>query len=87
MNPDLIDWSLNDLSQDDPLLIKLLQEKYLIEPNKRAFNLTIPMTASLLKGQFGQPHELDKQFFRYLPNKFSVLNHDFYCYFVSPNVI
>ena len=47
MNPDLIDWSLNDLSQDDPLLIKLLQEKYLIEPNKRAFNLTLPMTASL----------------------------------------
>ena len=64
MKPDFIDWSLNDLSQDDPRLIKLLQEKYLIEPNKKALNLTLPMSASLLKGQFGQPYELDKQFFR-----------------------
>ena len=35
-----IDWSLNELSQDDPILIQILREKYLIRPNNKPLNLT-----------------------------------------------
>jgi hypothetical protein len=61
-----IDWSLNDLSQDDPKLIQILKEKYLIQPNKKPLNLTNPPSSNKLKGQYGQPIFLDEKYFRWI---------------------
>ena len=47
-----IDWALNDLNQDDPELVRIIREKYLIKPSKKAINLTKPATAKFLQGQF-----------------------------------
>ena len=71
-NEIIIDESLNELSQDDPRLIKILKEKYLVPPSKDDYNLPInndewdayaheeekayPMTF----GQYGQPRAIDK---------------------------
>ena len=59
-----IDWSLNDLSQDDPKLIQILKEKYLIRPNNKPLNLTNPVSSKTLKGQYGQPMLIDERYFR-----------------------
>jgi hypothetical protein len=59
-----IDWSLNDLSQDDPKLIQILKQKYLVRPNKKPLNLTHPVSSKTLKGQYGQPMLIDEQYFR-----------------------
>ncbi len=59
-----IDWSLNDLSQDDPKLIQILKEKYLVRPNNKPLNLTHPVSSKTLKGQYGQPMLIDEQYFR-----------------------
>ena len=59
-----IDWSLNDLSQDDPKLIQILKDKYLIRPNNKPLNLTNPVSSKTLKGQYGQPMLIDERYFR-----------------------
>jgi len=59
-----IDWSLNELSQDDPKLIQILKEKYLIQPNKKLLNLALSPSSNNLKGQYGQPMFLDETYFR-----------------------
>jgi hypothetical protein len=61
---EVIDWSLNDLRQDDPKLIQILKEKYLIGPNNKALNLTHPPSNKALEGQFGQPLYLDENIFK-----------------------
>ena len=61
---EVIDWSLNDLNQDDPKLTEILQEKYLIRPNKKPLNLSRPTSNGNMKGQFGQPLILDEKYFR-----------------------
>jgi predicted Fe-S protein YdhL (DUF1289 family) len=61
---EIIDWSLNELNQEDPKLIKILQEKYLIRPSKKQLNLTRPASNRSLKGQYGQPLLLDEKYFR-----------------------
>jgi hypothetical protein len=61
---DHIDMSLNDLSQDDPILVNLIRERYLIEPSKKAINLTKPASTETLKGQFGQPIFLDESYYK-----------------------
>ena len=64
ISADHIDITLNDLSQDDPFLVKLIRERYLIEPSKKAINLTKPASTETLKGQFGQPIFLDEGHFK-----------------------
>ena len=59
-----IDWSLNELSQDDPILIQTLREKYLIQPNNKPLNLTRMPGKNVLRGQYGQPVVLDEKLFR-----------------------
>ena len=59
-----IDWALNDLSQDDPELVRIVKEKYLIKPSKRPINLTKPATVATLQGQFQQPIILDAEYYR-----------------------
>ncbi len=59
-----IDWSLNQLSQDDPKLIQILKEKYLIRPNNKPLNLTRMPSKNVLNGQYGQPVILDEKIFR-----------------------
>jgi hypothetical protein len=59
-----IDWSLNKLRQDDPRLIQVLKEKYLIQPNNKPLNLTRMPSKNVLQGQYGQPLILDETFFR-----------------------
>ena len=59
-----IDWALNDLSQDDPELVRIVKERYLIKPSKKPINLTKPATAKTLQGQFQQPILLDAEYFR-----------------------
>ena len=65
IGPETIDLSLNDLDQDDPSLIKILRDKYLIKPSKKELNLNNPMSSNTLNGQFGQPFELDEKHFRF----------------------
>jgi hypothetical protein len=59
-----IDWSLNDLNQDDPKLIQILKDKYLIGPNNKTLNLAHPVSSRTLKGQYGQPMLIDEKYFR-----------------------
>ena len=65
IGPETIDLSLNNLDQDDPRLIKILRDKYLIKPSIKALNLNNPMSSNTLNGQFGQPFELDEKHFRF----------------------
>ena len=65
IGPETIDLSLNNLDQDDPSLIKILRDKYLIKPSKKELNLNNPMSSKTLNGQFGQPFELDEKHFRF----------------------
>ena len=64
ISADHIDMSLNDLDQGDPVLVNLIRERYLIEPSKKAINLTKPASAETLKGQFGQPIFLDENHYK-----------------------
>eukprot|EP00095_Tigriopus_kingsejongensis_P001337 maker-scaffold1057_size73593-snap-gene-0.26 protein:Tk01337 transcript:maker-scaffold1057_size73593-snap-gene-0.26-mRNA-1 annotation:"hypothetical protein DAPPUDRAFT_224483" len=58
-----IDYSLNGLAQDDPTLIRAIQSRYLVPPNpKKRLKLQQKLTPSILKGQFGQPYEVDEIF-------------------------
>ena len=59
-----IDYSLNDLRQDDPKLIKILKDRYLIPPSNMPYNFSSPSVE--LDGQFGQPSYVSKTFFRYI---------------------
>ena len=50
----VIDESLNNLEQDDPKLVQILKEKYLIPPSQEAYNFSKKAHLDL-RGQFGQP--------------------------------
>ena len=56
-----IDKSLNDLRQDDPKLIQILREKYLIPPSSLPYNFSDPYPN--LQGQFGQAKYVAQTFF------------------------
>lgn len=68
----IIDESLNQLSQDDPQLIKILKEKYLVPPSEEEYNLPInsdewdvymheeDKAYPVSFGQYGQPRAIDK---------------------------
>jgi len=67
----MIDETLNLLHQDDPMLISILKEKYLIPPSDLPYNFS--KTTPDLDGQYGQP--------RYIINKFySVSRHKIFDY-------
>ena len=59
-----IDESLNELDQEDPKLIDVIRQRYLIPPPTDR-PLTLPITGDKLKlgGQFGQVEEVDKNYF------------------------
>ena len=57
-----IDKSLNELRQDDPKLINILKDKYLIPPSNMPYNFSESNVD--LKGQFGQPEYVVNTFFR-----------------------
>ncbi len=51
-----IDWSLNELDQDDPKLIQIIKEKYLIPPSDKPYNFSqTPDNKLDLSGQHDQP--------------------------------
>ena len=62
MEEGFIDWALNDLEQDDPKLIEILKERYLIPPpsKDKKLNLYGNASPSHLRGQFGQPFKVDE---------------------------
>merc|ERR1719360_139028 len=52
---------LQGLEQDDPKLIQALKERVLIAPNPKAkLNMTKPLTQKFLRGQYGQPLEIEE---------------------------
>ena len=57
-----IDISLYGLRQDDPKLIQLIREKYLIPPSTLPYNFSNPSLPKL-HGQFGQAQYIAKTFF------------------------
>ena len=57
-----INTSLNDLRQDNPKLIQLIREKYLIPPSTLPYNFSNPLLPKL-HGQFGQARYIAKTFF------------------------
>lgn len=58
-----IDYSLNGLDQEDPILIQAIKERFLVPPNpKKKLKLQQKLTADILYGQYGQPAEVDKIF-------------------------
>ena len=62
---EVLDYSLNDFDQADPKLIEVLQQQqYLIKPNGKPLNLTNPISAQNLGGQYGQPFFLDEKYFK-----------------------
>ena len=60
-----IDESLNALRQDDPKLIQLIRDHYLIPPSTLSYNFTNPNLPKL-QGQFGQAKYVADTFFRYV---------------------
>ena len=57
-----INESLNELRQDDPKLINILRDQYLIPPSTLPYNFS--NNELNLKGQFGQANFVYKHFFR-----------------------
>ena len=57
-----INESLNELRQDDPRLINILRDQYLIPPSTLPYNFS--NNELDLKGQFGQANFVYKHFFR-----------------------
>ena len=58
-----IDESLNGLRQDDPKLIQLIRDHYLIPPSNLPYNFSNPDLPKL-QGQFGQAKYVADTFFR-----------------------
>ena len=58
-----IDESLNALRQDDPKLIQLIRDHYLIPPSNLPYNFSNPDLPKL-QGQFGQAKYVADTFFR-----------------------
>ena len=58
-----IDESLNSLRQDDPKLIQLIRDHYLIPPSNLPYNFSNPDLPKL-QGQFGQAKYVADTFFR-----------------------
>ena len=58
-----IDESLNNLRQDDPKLIQLIRDHYLIPPSNLPYNFSNPKLPKL-QGQFGQAKYVADTFFR-----------------------
>lgn len=58
-----IDWSLNELKQDDPKLIQIIKDKYLIPPSTEEYNFTVPVNELNYGGQYTQPTTIDRQIF------------------------
>ncbi len=58
----VIDPSLNGLPQDDPELIRALQERFLVPPpeGNAPINFKGPLGPQVLGGQFGQPYRVDE---------------------------
>jgi hypothetical protein len=63
LNDEIIDWSLNQLEQDDPKLVQILQENYLVKASVKPINLTNPASSITLSGQYKQPILLDSDYF------------------------
>ena len=62
---EVLDYSLNFYDQVDPKLIEVLQQqRYLTRPSGKTLNLTNPLSAKNLGGQFGQPYFLDDKYFK-----------------------
>jgi len=86
---EILDYSLNDLDQADPKLIEVLRQKYLIKPNGKPLNLSVPISSNLLKGQYGQSFFLEESYFKqvsYLANVFYKLGRQlqfFFCRLVA----
>lgn len=59
----LIDPALNALEQDDPRLIKALQDRFLQPPSNKAYNFS-SKTKVRMDGQHGQPIELNDRVFK-----------------------
>ena len=59
-----IDNSLNELRQDDPKLINILKERYMISPSKMPYNFSRANVD--LGGQYGQAAYIAKTFFMYV---------------------
>ena len=57
-----IDESLNGLRQDDPTLIQILKDKYLVPPSSLPYNFSDP--DANLQGQFGQAKYVATTFFQ-----------------------
>ena len=59
----VIDRSLNSLDQSDPVLVEAIRTRFLVAPPATpTLNLTsnVRMNPNALKGQFGQPIEVDR---------------------------
>ena len=60
------DESLLKLQQEDPKLIKIIKEKFLIPPKdkKSAYNFSVPLEMLNIKGQEEQPIIINEQIFK-----------------------
>ncbi|TRY67264.1 hypothetical protein TCAL_15889, partial [Tigriopus californicus] len=58
-----IDYSLNGLDQEDPILIQAIKDRFLVPPDpKKKLKLQQKPKGAILYGQYGQPAEVDKIF-------------------------
>ena len=64
LKEEFLDPSLNLLSQEDPKLVEILKERYLMKPNGKKLNLTDPANMKNLGGQHGQPYLLEDKYFK-----------------------
>ena len=64
LKEEFLDPSLNLLSQEDPKLVEVLKERYLMKPNGKKLNLTDPANMKNLGGQHGQPYLLEDKYFK-----------------------
>ena len=59
-----IDPRLNEMDQEDPELIKIIKEKYLISPPENPGDLSLPKDEDInMEGQFGQVNVINKEYF------------------------
>jgi len=64
LKEEVLDPSLNLFSQEDPQLIEILKEKYLVKPSGKKLNLSDPVNLKNLGGQHGQPYLLEDKYFK-----------------------